>query len=87
MSSGDYKGPYTPPRSAPPPGDTFPALGGTSAPEVGSLEYWRRRALAAENQVRAMSKRASEDSWRISNYQEEARIRRDIEIGEMGGGG
>lgn len=45
-----------------------------------SVEYWKRRALAAEA-------RLASQSWVLEEYREERRRQRDREIGEMGGGG
>lgn len=70
------------PRSYPIP---TPVLG--RAPEAGSLEYWKARALSAEAQIRELQRKSSDDGWRLENYRKDAQDRRDREIGEMGGGG
>lgn len=83
-----------PPAPVETPGDTFSPLRGSPEEalilarrhqESASLvrdpvAYWKRRAILAE-------KLNSEYSWKMDNYQRDAQIRRDREIGEMGGGG
>lgn len=56
-------------------------------PDVNSLAYWKTRAFRAEARVKQLERQSSNDSWALSNYREDARRRRDAEIGEMGGGG
>lgn len=44
------------------------------------VKYWMKRCMAAEQSL-------SDQGWAMDNYRHDAQIRRDEEIGRMGGGG